>query len=253
MKYIIVNADDFGINQTITAEIERMIEAKAVSSTTVMANGACLGEVQRFAQEHPDVSFGVHLCLSEFESLTKNKVLYHAGLTDENGTFIRQAVLRSNRIGEKEVQRAICDELNAQIDVISSLGFHISHADSHHHVHNLYPLRHIFADVLKKRGLDKIRLCCGFNTLKSKAHIIKYLHHISINRYYRAFFITTDSFYSYTNYIRYGIGARAENIVELMCHPGHPAERYRNEMTLVESKKALGEDTRLISYNDLGK
>ena len=253
MKQIIVNADDFGINEIVTAEIERMIEAKAVSSTTIMANGACLDEVRRFAGKHPSVSFGVHLCLSEFESLTKNKVLYHAGLTDESGTFIRQATLHSNHLSDKDVQHAIRDELNAQIDVVSSLGFRISHVDSHHHVHNLYPLRYVFTDVLKSRGLDKIRRCFGFNTLKSKAHTIKYLRYVCLNRHYQSLFTTTDSFYNYAGYILNGFNSRTEKTVELMCHPGHPAEHYRKEMTFVESKKALEEGVRLISYNDLHK
>ena len=41
MKQLIINADDFGINEAITAEIERLIEQQAVSSTTVMANLGC--------------------------------------------------------------------------------------------------------------------------------------------------------------------------------------------------------------------
>ena len=251
MKRIIVNADDFGINETVTSEIERVINQGLVSSTTVMANGACLDEVKQFAGEHPEVSFGVHLCLSEFGSLTKSEGLYKAGLTDENGQFVRKAVFGLKNLGRPEVQKAIKDELNAQIDVVGSLGFPISHADSHHHVHGIYPLRHIIADALKSRGIDKLRLCMGFNTLRSKIRFTKYLRHVNLNLFYRSRFVTSDGFYPYSMFVATGVSLREDQTVELMCHPGHPAERYRDEMALVEAKIAIPEGVQMISYNGL--
>jgi len=252
MKRIIVNADDFGANEIVTSEIERMIVAEAVSSTTVMANGLCLEEVKQFAAVHPEVSFGVHLCLSEFSSLTKSEVLHQAGLIDETGHFIHKAVFRLQNLNEEMVQKAIRDELNAQIDVVSSLGFPISHADSHHHVHTIFPLHEVFADVLHSRGIDKLRLCIGFNSLRSKAHLTKYLRHVWLNYYYRSHFITADHFTNYANYIKTDLSVRDGQVVELMCHPGHPAERYRTEMQLVEKKIAqITSGVLLVSYNEL--
>lgn len=252
MKRIIVNADDFGANEIVTSEIERVIEERAVSSTTIMANGACLDEVQRFAKMHPEVSFGVHLCLSDFDSLTKSDALFQSGLTDETGRFIHKAVFHLNNLNDKVVQQAIRDELNAQIDVVSSLGFPISHADSHHHVHGIFLLKDVFADVLKRRGIDKIRLCIGYNTLRSKLRFNKYLRHVRLNHFYRSQFTTTDSFINYAGFINGGKHLREGQAIELMCHPGHPAERYQTEIRLVEKKYALqNPDVRLISYNDL--
>lgn len=253
MKRIIVNADDFGINETVTQKIEQMILSKAVSSTTVMANGKCLEEVQKFAAEHPEVSFGVHLCLSEFESITKTEGLYHFGITDEQGFFKKKAIMNLKNIEEsREVQNAIKDELNAQIDVVKGLGIKISHADSHHHVHSCYQLRKIFVDVLKSRGISKIRLCPGFQTLRSKAHIIQYAKFLHLNRIYKEQFHTTDYFMNYYNYLQGVAKCKQGQTLELMCHPGHPAERYKLEMKKVENKDALGGDViELISYNEL--
>ena len=251
MMRIIVNADDFGINEIVTSEIERMIEAGYVTSTSVMANGACLEEVKRFAYLHPEVSFGVHLCLSEYDSTTKSEGLYRAGLTDEKGAFIKNAIFSSKNLDDKNVQEAIKDELFAQIEVVKSLGFPISHADSHHHVHTIYPLRGIFEVVLQSYGIQKIRLCLGFNTLRSKFHILNYIKHILLNRYYKCHFITADAFSSYSSFVNDGFFICDNMTVELMCHPGHPAERYIKEMELVKGRSALKEDDTLISYNEL--
>ena len=252
MKQIIVNADDFGINPVVTSEIERMIEAGAVSSTTVMANGACLEEVARFAQLNPEASFGVHLCLSEFDSLTKSETLHRAGLTNEEGVFVPKAIFQCRYLHKDDVRKAIRDELNAQIDVVTSLGFKISHADSHHHVHTIWPLREIFADVLKEREIKKVRLGGDYSSLRMKAHIVGWLRRLKLNKYYQDNFITTNSFCSYREYVLAKRVQKSEGVIELMCHPGHPGTMYREEMKSVEAKAALVKsDVKLISYNDL--
>ena len=250
MKKIIVNADDFGINNVVTSEIERQMLLGNVSSTTVMANGACLNEVKRFANQHPEYSFGIHLCLSEFDSLTKSEGLKRVGIVGEDGRFVHKAIFKIKSFSDETV-KAISEELNAQFDVVSSLGFPISHADSHHHVHAIYPLRKLFADVLKKRGIGKVRLGGDFHSLRMKRHLILWLQRLNLNQFYKTQFNTTDAFYSYTDYISGG-QHREEDTVELMCHPGHPNLQFRNEMKLVESKKAVKDkEIKLITYNDL--
>lgn len=252
MNSLIINADDFGINEVVTKEIEKQIEQGTVSSTTVMANGACLEEVKHFAAIHPETSFGVHLCLSEFDSITKSEALHKAGLTDEEGRFVRMAIFRLKNLNNANVRRAIYDELSAQIDVVSNLGFPISHADSHHHVHTIYPLRDVFAKVLHERGIQKLRLGGDFRSWRMKAHIRKWWHRIQLNRFYRESFTTTDLFMSYREFVNKGCALNGEDTIELMCHPGHPAKKYSDEMKLVKEKVAIcNENVRIISYKDL--
>jgi predicted glycoside hydrolase/deacetylase ChbG (UPF0249 family) len=251
MKRIIVNADDFGINEVVTSEIERQMLLDNVSSTTIMANGSGLDEVKRFACQHPEFSYGVHLCLSEFASLTKSEGLFRSGLTDENGEFVHKAIFHLKNLKDNLVQNAIIEELNAQIDLVSSLGFPLSHADSHHHVHTIYPLRELFADILMKHGIRRIRLGGGFRTFRMRRHLILWLQREKLNRFYNTQFSTTDAFFSYEDYLRNGQCCGGD-IVELMCHPGHPNQLFCKEMKLVESKEALkNKDIKLITYNDI--
>ncbi len=250
MKQIIVNADDFGINPKVTEEIERQIIAGRVSSTTVMANGVCLDEVKRFVAEHPDASYGVHLCLTEFDSLTKSVELFRAGLTDEKGTFIKKAIFSSNIVFDNTLLKAIKDELNAQIDVVESLGFAISHADSHHHSHTIYRIKEIFSDVLLERGISKVRVGSDFRTLRMRAHLLLWMQRNKLNKYYRNSFKTTDAFYSYDEFLNAGFPIKDGETIELMCHPGHPGAQYRNEIALIENYH-LPQDILLMSYNQL--
>lgn len=251
MKRIIINADDFGINEVVTSEIERMILSGAISSTTIMANGACLDEVRRFTVDHPEVSYGVHLCLSEFDSLTKSEVLYKAGLTNKNGEFIHKAIFDCNNLNDPAIQNAIHDELIAQIDLISSFDIPISHADSHHHVHTIFPLRYVFAKVLQERGINKIRIGEEFRSVRNKLHVLKWYKRTQLNNYYRSQFVSADSFFSYADYINASQKIK-DGVIELMCHPGHQGTYYKDEMSLVESKLALNDvEIKLINYNEL--
>lgn len=251
MKIIIINADDFGINMPVTKEIERMVEDGAISSTTIMANGQCLDEVQRFSLEHPQISYGVHLCLSEFGSITKSPTLFKYGLIDGNGNFIHKQIFKIKKFNE-ELKQAIKEELIAQIEVVKSLGITISHADSHHHAHTIYPLRKVFSEVLQTTGISKIRLGGDPMSLRARIHLYSWIRRIRLNNYYRSLFKTTNKFFSYSIYLRIQNKLCDNCVVELMCHPGHQGKIYRDEMGLVEAKEALKENNiKLISYNEL--
>ena len=240
MKRIIVNADDFGINEVVTSEIERMVELGAISSTTVMANGACL----------PVISFGVHLCLSEFGCVSKSQALKQYGIIDDNGCFVHKQIFKIRKFDD-DLKTAIKDEINAQIQIVKSLGFPISHADSHHHVHTIYPLRELFAEVLQENGIERIRMGQDSGNWRSKRHFVQWMNRVRLNRFYSSRFLTTDSFYSYSEYLssKHHI---TEEVVELMCHPGHPGKKYRDEMKSVEDRIVLNQEKiKMITYNEI--
>lgn len=247
---IIINADDFGKDKVSTNEISRLIEIGAISSTTIMANGLCLEECKKVHDAHPEISFGIHLCLSEFASLTKSPVLYKYGITDANGNFIRLAILKKWYL-PKELKTALFNELCAQINYLTSLGFKISHADSHQHVHLHYRFMPIFDAVLKKYGIRKVRRCKPLVKLTSARSIVSNLRNILVDRIYTRDYITTSIFLNYDVY-QNNVTKYQCDTCELMCHPGHSNKRYMKEAEDVANKTVLREtDATLINYNSL--
>lgn len=250
MNRIIINADDFGINQIVTSEIERMIELRTISSTTIMANGDCLDEVARFVPLHPEISFGVHLCLSEFSSLTKSSILHKYGITDENGNFVRKAIfgLKKNPV---ELQIALKEELHAQINKVKSLNIPLTHCDSHHHVHTIPILRDVFSQVMLEQGIPRLRLSMDFYSLRQKLHIFSWLKQKRCNNYFKNHFKTTHRFYSYSSFLSLQHHPK-DCFVELMCHPGHQGKNYKTEMIQVENKCLENKlNYNMISYNEI--
>lgn len=246
---IIINADDFGINEIVTSSIERLIEQRSITSTTVMANGKSLDEVKLFAQNHPEASFGVHLCLSEFESLTKSGILYKNGLIDNSGFFIKRAIFNINFF-DCELMAAIKEELSAQIEKLLSFGIPISHADSHHHVHTIHALTPLFIETLKSFDIKKIRRGFDFDTLRQRRHLLLWLKQVKMNKTIEREFLTTDKFLSFKDGLP--IIDEADKTIELMCHPGHPDKSYRDEIELLRNNiNIIRNKHQLISYYDL--
>lgn len=251
MINVIINADDFGINEIVTQEIERLIVVGRISSTTIMANGKCLDEVKRFVPLHPEASYGVHLCLSEFSSLTKSNILHQYGIIDEDGAFNHKVIFRVKHFNAQLIG-AIKEELSTQIETVRKLGVPISHVDSHHHVHTIYPLKDVFAQVLKEHGIRRIRRGSEFHTMRMKVHLLKWWQRTLLNKFYSKEFYTTSQFSSYADFIKQHPLLDDNSIIELMCHPGHPERKYASEIMQIQ-KDALSNGTnyQLISYNDL--
>lgn len=94
---VIINADDYGISEGTTREIQKAIERGLISSSTIMANGRYLNESLPFIREHPEISWGIHVNLTSFESLTKSPALRKAGLIDHAGQFIKSVYFSTHR------------------------------------------------------------------------------------------------------------------------------------------------------------
>lgn len=250
MIKIIINADDLGANKIINNEIERFIKNGLISSATIMANGLDFNGVEKIVRLHPEISFGAHLNLVEFSSLTKSAVFRKYGLTDSNDNFIYQKIFDLRFTDE--LLHAIKLELRAQIQKIKDSGINISHFDGHQHCHSIYeiypiiiqltkefkinkirrkippvsPFKHILNIFYNKQSGSNIEVVSQYdNKKKSRKTILNY-----VKRYVQAViwnfnaskeFKLTDSFYSYKQFCRLAKNKKVVNkTIELMCHPG---------------------------------
>ncbi len=139
-RYLIVNADDFGLSHGVNTGIIRAHEEGVVTSASMMvrANGAA--EAARFAGSHPGLSLGIHIDLGEWDC------------TD--GTW--KPVYRVVDLGDiSEVHEEVYEQLSAFRQLV---GREPTHIDSHQHVHLRASLREIFVSVAD--GLD-IPLRCA--------------------------------------------------------------------------------------------
>lgn len=155
---IIINADDLGKNKEMNDAISTCLHRGLITSSTIMAGGDNFDEGVAIALSHPECSFGVHLSLDEYHSITSNEKLKQIGVIDENGDFVRHAFTHF-RPYTQAVLDAVYEEWRAQIQKVKDAGIMVSHLDSHHHIHMYKPLFPVFVRLLQEYGIKKARSC----------------------------------------------------------------------------------------------
>lgn len=131
-KYLIINADDFGLSTEFNQAISLLMTQGIVSSTSLMANGPAYEEAIRDVHEFNLNNIGVHLTLTCDEFKNSNKLTYssitHANsIEDKNGVlYCSYRDLALNASDED-----IINEIYSQIMKINNDGIEFTHIDNH--------------------------------------------------------------------------------------------------------------------------
>lgn len=271
MLKIIINADDLGASLNVNRAIEEQIQKGNITSSTIIATGDAFNDAVRMTKMYPNISFGVHLFLDEYDSITKSTILYKYGITDSRGIFIKDAYKKISKY-PIELKQAIEEEWCAQIDKVRGAGINISHVDSHHHVHTWPALYDVIKKVLIRNNISTVRLryvrtfsmyikkvkdlSCNIKTNYHNTYKPSRLTIVSgvISGYFwnkkmRHYFNTTNffchhlTFYVYHDYF---LKKYKNGVIETMCHPGH-VEYEKETIKLNE----IFNNVDKINYNQL--
>jgi predicted glycoside hydrolase/deacetylase ChbG (UPF0249 family) len=134
-RYLIVNADDFGLSAGVNRGIIEAHENGIVTSASLMVRGAAAAEAAAYAKEHHSLSVGLHIDLGEWIYRDGSWVeQYHVVATDD--------------------LTAVADEVSAQLDKFRQLvGRPPTHLDSHQHVHRSEPARSLLLVMARTLGV----------------------------------------------------------------------------------------------------
>src|SRR5215212_5238159 len=125
-KFLIVNADDFGLSPGINRGIIRAHVEGIVTSASLMVRWPAAREAVQLAAAHSALSVGLHVDLGEWE---------------QQGGEWRSVY---EVISDTESARAVRNEVAAQLRTFRQLvGRDPTHIDSHQHAHKEGPARHV--------------------------------------------------------------------------------------------------------------
>ncbi|HML23800.1 MAG TPA: polysaccharide deacetylase family protein [Aggregatilinea sp.] len=132
-RLLLVNADDFGMYQSINEAVVQSFKAGIVCSTSLMAPLPGTAHAIQLAQENPEVRLGVHLSVIRdighyyWEPLAPREQI--PSLLDEDGYFYTiermLVMLERTRLDEAEI------EFRAQIETVLAAGLKPTHVDWH--------------------------------------------------------------------------------------------------------------------------
>jgi chitin disaccharide deacetylase len=149
-RYLIVNADDFGLSRGVNRGIIECAERGILTSASLMVRWPAAAEAATYAKQNHNISLGLHVDLGEW--VLRNgewEPLYKVVDTEDKQTV------------EEEVTHQL-------VEFRRLLGRDPSHLDSHQHVHRTAPARSIMLNLAREldvplRECDpRIRYCGDF-------------------------------------------------------------------------------------------
>jgi predicted glycoside hydrolase/deacetylase ChbG (UPF0249 family) len=235
-KYLIVNADDYGIAATVSQGIREAHQRGIVTSTTVMIGMDNAAEaVQQALKETPNLALGLHVAVAgkaikpvlpadEIPSLLRADGLFY-----DHPAWVEAAPFFS-------ADEMSC-EINAQFDRFVALAGQLpTHLDSHYHATYYHPasVEAMRSLALKHNLPMRHDRGVGQSTVEGLAHPAAFYeleHHKPIEVLFD--FLKT---------------LPANEIIELCCHPGYSNETlfdFDNWTTVREIEIAYLTDPRL--------
>jgi predicted glycoside hydrolase/deacetylase ChbG (UPF0249 family) len=223
MRYVIVNADDFGNSEGINRGIIEAHQRGIVTSASLMVNTPATGSAVRLAREHPDLGIGLH-------------VNFRRGGEGE-------ALVDPGDLG------AVERELQAQFDRFVELTGRLpTHIDSHQHAHREFNVGRCFLELSRRHGLP----------LRGYCEVV-YLGQF----YGQWEYGKTEERYVGVDHLIAVLRATRPGFTEVSCHPGyvvedfHPVYNREREIELASltdrrvREVIAAEGLVLISYRDL--
>ncbi len=199
-RYLIVNADDFGLSDGVNRGIISAHEHGIVTSASLMVRWPAAVAAARYARRHPALGVGLHLDLGEWVYRDPEWVpLYEVVQLDDSA--------------------AVAAEVARQIEAFRRLtGQQPAHLDSHQHVHLDEPVRSILSEIATANAIPlrhctpHVRYCGDFYGQTGKG--------LSLPKQ-----ISVDALLGI-------LAACPPGVTELACHPGdgnHPESMYNAE------------------------
>lgn len=202
-RYLIVNADDFGLTEGVTRGILAAHHEGIVSSTTLMVNMPYAEQAFALAKENPSLGVGLHFVLTAGHPLAEGV----DSLTDSEGRFLKLSDLQRQAQPE-HLER----ELRAQLDAFLQSGLVPTHFDSHHHACGYLPAAEaVMLELAAELGVPVRHAAPQRAQLQAKG--VRGTHHF-LHGFYGEGQIGVEQLLATLEGLEPGV-------TELMCHPGY--------------------------------
>lgn len=291
-KRLIVNADDFGLAESVNRGIIVAHRDGIVTSTSLLANGSAFDQAIATSRQFPQLSVGVHLNISEGRPVSPAAQI--PSLVNERG----ELHFRPFHLWIKILRRQISlDEIRlecrAQILKVLHAGVTPTHLDGHLHVHVLPQLSPILIALAREFGIRGVR--CPAEDLEATLPLLWKVNGAGFASFERsaiaygvssfarrfreqlrmAGLVYPDAFLglAHTGFLdARALGALLAFVpngsTELMCHPGYASAQVESlgggltreretevlALTAPEARKIVGDlGIRLADFRDLAE
>ena len=251
MKRLIVNADDFGLTESVNQGIIKGFEEGVITSTTLMASAPAFDSAVDLAKSHPKLGLGVHLTLTQLHPVSAAESI--ASLLGSDGVFYTLPAfarrISTGRLSSQELKT----ELTAQLEKVCDTGLRPDHLDCHQHVHIFPDVFHCLVDLAKTFHIPAVRTTQAWSASLFGCVTKDGLKRWLLSRYSKRYkdwlkavhFRTVDYFWGTESLVESKpleiflniAGQLQEGDHELMCHAGFVSDELRALDSYVERRE----------------
>jgi predicted glycoside hydrolase/deacetylase ChbG (UPF0249 family) len=267
MKQLIVNADDFGLTESVNCGIVVAHREGILTSTSLLANGLAFDQAIASSRQLPHLSVGVHLNISAGTPVSPAGRI--PTLLNNHGQLHLSPLPIWIRILTGQISlENIRSEFRAQILKVLNAGLTPTHLDGHLHIHVLPPLAPIVIALAHEFCIRYVR--CPDENLEATLPLLWKLQATSIAALERSAIalavtsfarplreqlrkhglISSDAFYGlvHAGFLDAKMLAALlqwvpEGTTELVCHPGYPS----SELESLGGKLVRSRESELIA------
>lgn len=249
---IIINSDDFGLTVSVNNAILESFNAGIISDTTMLVNKEGFEDaIQKIAgNEILQKRIGLHINLTDGRPITDG-IKKCSRFCDSDGMYkyTRSSAIWSLTDDEK---KAVYNEVKAQLGKCTSYGVHLSHIDSHHHVHTEWGILGVCLQAAKESGINKVRLT---RNIGSHISTPKKMYKAAFNFYIKnlAGFKSAQYFGDLDDIAVTG-ALPPQSTLEIMVHAMYNTKGEivdYNQKPLFDGVRKLLVQNQLINYSDL--
>ncbi len=217
---LIMNADDFGLTESVNLAIVDCFEAGIVQATTIMMNQPGTEHAIELYKQGKVKEVGLHFTVTSGKPLSPASQV--ASLVDSDSYFLpKKALFHKHDVNEQEIEL----ELNAQYQAALEAGININHIDSHHFAGIFPPFKSAFTKVANEIGLPVRRtdmFVSGIGGLKvttTDAFSVEFYDQGVEEAKFKALLLQYKQ-------------QMPKGVLELMCHP---SQAVTDELTALSS------------------
>lgn len=156
MKYLIVNADDFGLAKSVNDGVRKAYREGILTSVSVIPSGEAYGDAAESVTGLGLREIGAHLSLTETVPLTEPDRIPTLVGRDRWFHRSRNEYFARFFLGRIDIGHVYI-ELKRQLDELKKIGLPITNLSSHEHIHMIPAMLGIFITLAKEYGIPAIR------------------------------------------------------------------------------------------------
>lgn len=157
MKQLIINADDFGLHESINHGIIEGHTKGCITSTSIMTGAPAFEHAAALAADHPELGIGVHLTLvGSMPAMQPGDI---PSLVDKQGllcasypAFLKKYCMAGIRLAD------VYRELSEQVRRAKAAGLNLTHLDSHQHMHVVPGIIDVVIAIAKEYSIPALRI-----------------------------------------------------------------------------------------------